>query len=173
MAGYNEEFFNKQLEGLPPRVMGVIALRAAMRVLPALAYRQKVDAGPFAYWSGGEQAQHALALFRCYQVSAFINSLTKASYAAARFAHPKIDPALAYCLAAGRAIGAAGRAAFAAGATTALDVARAAVSAANVANRLAATYAGAAPRGRYAVLHRRRPCQLHQLRQRRRRRHLC
>ena len=56
-------------EGLPAKALAIIALRAAMRVLPVLAFRKR---------SGGE---HALATLRCYQASAFVNSLTKADNA--------------------------------------------------------------------------------------------
>ena len=77
MAEYDSEYFQRQFEGLPPSAVAIIALRASMRVLPVLAYRRSVDAGPFAYWKKGERAQHALALFRCFEVSLFVNDLTK------------------------------------------------------------------------------------------------
>ena len=48
-----------------------------MRVLPVLADRRSGDTGPFAYWKEGERARHALVLFRCYEVSLYVNSLTK------------------------------------------------------------------------------------------------
>src|SRR5208337_3433431 len=80
MAEYDSEYFQRQFEGLPPEAVAIIALRASMRVLPVLACRRSVDAGPFAYW--GERAQHALALFRCYEVSHFVNGLTKSDRAA-------------------------------------------------------------------------------------------
>ena len=87
MSEYDKEYFRKHFEGLPPKAMAVIALRAAMRVLPVLAQRGSWDDGPFAYWNEGEPAQHALALFRCFEVSLFVNTLTKtdpATDAAAR-----------------------------------------------------------------------------------------
>jgi len=86
MAEYDSEYFTKQFEGLPPKAVAVVALRAAMRVLPILANRRRPDDGPFAYWKASERAQRALPLFRCYEVSLFVNSLTEgdpdASYAA-------------------------------------------------------------------------------------------
>ena len=82
VAQYDREYFEKQFEGLPPKAKAIIALRAAMRVLPMLAHRGR-DAGPFAYWKEDERDRHALAIIRCYQASAFVNSLTKAGSAAA------------------------------------------------------------------------------------------
>jgi GTPase SAR1 family protein len=66
MAKYNAEYFKKQFEDLPPNAMAIIASRAAMRVLPVLAYRQSRDHKPFAYWKEGQRAQNALAAFRGY-----------------------------------------------------------------------------------------------------------
>ena len=37
MAQYDRKYFEKQFEGLPPKAMAIIALRAAMRVFPVLA----------------------------------------------------------------------------------------------------------------------------------------
>ena len=54
MAEYDKEYFEKQFEGLPPKAMAAVALRAAMRVLPVLARRQFGDA-PFAYWKEGKE----------------------------------------------------------------------------------------------------------------------
>ena len=70
-------------EGLPDKARAIIALRAAMRVLPLLAYRRNSDAEPFEYWKSVERGQHALAIMRCYQASVFVNSLTKTDSAAA------------------------------------------------------------------------------------------
>ncbi len=81
MARYDPEYFKQQFEGLSPRAMAVIALRAAMRALPMLAHRGK-DAGPFAYWKEADRDRHALSVVRSYQASAFLNRLTKADYAA-------------------------------------------------------------------------------------------
>ncbi len=81
MAGSDLEYFERLFEGLPPKAVAVVALRAAMRVLPVLAYRQSGDVGPFSYWNESERAQHAVAIFRCYGVSLFINSLTKSDLA--------------------------------------------------------------------------------------------
>ncbi len=61
MAEYDREYFKKQFEGLPTKVMAVIALRAAMRVLPVLAHRQ-IGVAPYAYWNEEERAQRALAI---------------------------------------------------------------------------------------------------------------
>ncbi len=69
LAQYDEDYFKQQFEG-PPEARAIIALRAAMRVLPVLAYRGR-DAGPFAYWNESKRDVHALAIMRCCQVSAF------------------------------------------------------------------------------------------------------
>jgi GTPase SAR1 family protein len=86
MAQYDRKYFEKQFEGLPPKAKAVIALRAAMRVLPALTRRPGAGDRPFTYWNKGERVRHALAILRCYEVSLFVNMLTKsdsAAYAAA------------------------------------------------------------------------------------------
>ena len=44
VAQYDSEYFKKQFEGLPAKAMAIIALRAAMRSLPILAYRGSIDA---------------------------------------------------------------------------------------------------------------------------------
>jgi GTPase SAR1 family protein len=81
VAQYDQEYFKKQFGGLPSKATAIIASRAAMRVLPMLAHRGR-DAGVFAYWKEGERDRYALAIIRCYQASAFVNSLTKADRAA-------------------------------------------------------------------------------------------
>jgi hypothetical protein len=83
VAQYDHDYFRKQFEGLPPKAQAILALRAAMRVLPLFAYRQNSDAEPFAYWKSGERGQHVLAIIQCCQAAAFVNSLTKADSAAA------------------------------------------------------------------------------------------
>jgi hypothetical protein len=75
VAQYDYEYFSKPFEGLPPKAQAIMALRAAMRVLPILAYRKSGDDKPFAYWKRCERNRHALAIIRCYQASAFANSL--------------------------------------------------------------------------------------------------
>ena len=80
MAQYDREYFKQLFEGLPPRAQAIIALRAAMRVMPVLANRGSDAAEPFAYWNRDRDC-YAFAIFRCYQASAFVNSLTKADNA--------------------------------------------------------------------------------------------
>ena len=128
MAQYDKAYFKKQFEGLPRKAVAVIALRAAMRVLPILAYRQSPDVGPFAYWKKAERAGHALALFRCYQISFFVNNLTKR------------DPAAATA----RDAAYAGRDASVAAATNTADAAYAAFAAGRDANATATAAAYAA-----------------------------
>ena len=89
MPQHDRDYFKKQLEGLLPKAQAIIGLRAAMRALPVLSYRESGDTQPFAYWKEGERDQYALAIIRCYQASAFVNGLTNAdsatdAYAAAR-----------------------------------------------------------------------------------------
>ena len=84
MARYDRMNFERRFEGLPPKAAAVIALRAAMRVLPALAYGEQDDA--FQYWNESAKAQYALSTFRCYGLSFVINSLTQTSPDAARSA---------------------------------------------------------------------------------------
>lgn len=78
VAQYDHEYFHKQFEGLPPRAQAIIALRAAMRVLPVLTYRKSRAAEPFAYWKAGEPARLALGIIHSCQAAAFVNSSTKA-----------------------------------------------------------------------------------------------
>ena len=101
MAQYDQDYFRKQFEGLPPKAKAIIALRAAMRVLPLLAYRRNSDDQPFSYWKEGDRDRHALDILRSYQASAFVNSLTKAgsadasssaANAAAAYAAPSPTP---------------------------------------------------------------------------------
>ena len=117
-----------------PKAQAIIALRAAMRVLPVLSYRRSGDSEPFAYWNSADRGRHALAIVRCYQASAFVNSLTKADSSAANAAAPHADAAASAANA--NASNAAAYAAYAASnaATAAADAAKAAAAAANVAN---------------------------------------
>jgi hypothetical protein len=138
---YDYAYFEKQFEGLPPRAMDVVALRAALRVLPVLAYRRGDAAGPFAYWQEADRRGHGLATLRCYQASAFVNSLTKADIAAASYdaayaayaARAAANAAYAAARAADSAANAA-RAAASAAANAAYAAARAAASASAAAN---------------------------------------
>ena len=50
MVAYDSAFFTKEFEGLSFKARAVIALRAALRVLPILSYRKNSAAEPFAYW---------------------------------------------------------------------------------------------------------------------------
>ncbi len=77
MAQDDGDYFEKQIEGLPPQAQAIVALRAAMRVLPALAYRRNSNVEPFAYWESAERGRRVLAIIRCYQTSVFVNNLTK------------------------------------------------------------------------------------------------
>ena len=70
-------YIRERLRGLSERAAAAVAVRAAMRVLPALARRPKGDARPFAYWREGQAADHSLAVLRCYQVSIFGNCWPK------------------------------------------------------------------------------------------------
>ena len=83
MAQYDEEYFKKQFEGLPPKATAAVALRAAMRVLPLLARPRNNDDEPFAYWKDGERSRNALTIFRCCEVSLFVNGLMKSDLDAA------------------------------------------------------------------------------------------
>ena len=78
VAYYDEEDFKQQFEGLPPRAVAIVVMRAAMRILPFLAHRAIANAKAFTYWKPEDQALHALSIFRCCQTSFFINSLTRA-----------------------------------------------------------------------------------------------
>jgi hypothetical protein len=66
---YDRAYFKKQFEGLPPKTAAVIALRAAMRVLP-------VSVGP-AFWPAAYGGRPFLLMCRCFQSSALLSSLTK------------------------------------------------------------------------------------------------
>jgi hypothetical protein len=85
VAKYDREYFAKQFEGLPFKALPIIALRAAIRLLPVLA-RRTSGSEPFYYWKADERARHALTTLRCCQASVFANSLTKTDYAAANAA---------------------------------------------------------------------------------------
>jgi hypothetical protein len=81
MAQYDREYFEKQFGGLPLKAMAIIALRAALRVFPVLAQRRHATDAAFWFWLPEVRAHHTLVVCRCFQSSAFVNSLTK--YAAA------------------------------------------------------------------------------------------
>lgn len=68
------ETIKGRLEKLEPRASAAIALRAAMRVLPVLALRKKLENQSFAYWPMPDRSGYALNIFRCYQISSFIGS---------------------------------------------------------------------------------------------------
>ena len=149
MAQYDYDYFKKQFEGLPPKAQAIIALRAAMRVLPLLAYRRNSDAEPFAYWKAAKRDRHALATIRCCQASAFVNSLTKAdeTAAAAAYAARAADAfaadAYADAYAARAANAAADAAAYAASAAASPDTAYAARAASAASAAAYAAYAAA------------------------------
>jgi signal recognition particle receptor subunit beta len=77
MAQYGREYFKKQFEGLPPKAVAVIALRAAMRVFPVLAQRGRATDEAFWFWPAEDRARHTHLICRCFQSSALVNSLTK------------------------------------------------------------------------------------------------
>ncbi len=104
---YDREYFIKQFEGLPPKAQAILALRAAMRVLPVLADRAGGYANPFGYWKADERGRNALDIIRCYQAPAFVNSLTKADSDARTAAHAAADTAFFAADAVGCADGAA------------------------------------------------------------------
>jgi signal recognition particle receptor subunit beta len=64
MAQYNTEYFKKKFESR--NAMEVVALRAAMRVLPVLAQQRRAAL-----------ASDTHAVCRCFQSSAFVNSMTR------------------------------------------------------------------------------------------------
>ena len=69
MAEYKKEYFEKQFEGVPPKVAAIAALRAAMRALPFLG---------IGGWKPEEQPRRTFKVFRSYQASVFANSLARA-----------------------------------------------------------------------------------------------
>ena len=77
MPRYTDDDFKKRLEHFPPKVLAAISLRAAMRALPLLAYRKNAGDTPFAYWQEAKRPAYALATFRGYGVSLFVNSVTE------------------------------------------------------------------------------------------------
>jgi hypothetical protein len=77
MAQYDDEYFKKQFEGLPPKAAAIIALRAAMRVFPVLAQRRIAADAAFWFWPPEDRAHHTLVVCRCFQSSVFVNSLMK------------------------------------------------------------------------------------------------
>ena len=153
MAQYDYNYFSEQFKGLPPKAEAIIALRAAMRIFPFLAYRNTAGDRPFAYSWSSKLARSALATLRCYQASAFVNSLTKADNADAadaarsaadaadRSAYDAADAAAAVRYAAARSAFAAAAALSAADADDDDDAADAARSAAH----------DSAPTARYAA----------------------
>ncbi len=145
MPQYDRDYFKKQFEGLPPKAMAVIALRAAMRVFPVLAQRSRATDTAFWFWPADGRARHTHAICRCFQSSVFVNSSMKArndaastdaAHAAARDASARVlavDDAVATTAAAASAAAdtaaAAAAAAAAAGAADAADAAAFAFSA--------------------------------------------
>jgi signal recognition particle receptor subunit beta len=77
VAQYDVEYFRRQFQGLPAKAPAVIALRAAMRVLPVLAQRRDATDAAFWFWPAEDRARHTHVICRCLQSSAFVNSLTK------------------------------------------------------------------------------------------------
>jgi hypothetical protein len=130
VAQYDVKYL-KQFKGLPPKARAVIALRAAMRVFPVLAQQRRhaTDAA-FWFWPAEDRVHHTHVICRCVQSSAFVNSLTKADYAAGK------DAAVAAVIA--YAVAAAAAAVFAAAAAAvpdvAIDAAAAAYAAADAAD---------------------------------------
>jgi hypothetical protein len=140
MARYDREYFNKQFEGLSPKAMAVIALRAAVRVFPVLAQRRDATGEAFSFWLAENRAHYTLLVCRCFQSSAFANSLTEdASDASFSAATPRGIVILASAIRFGSA-----RAAARAAAAAAADTARAAARAARAVARAAAAAARAA-----------------------------
>jgi hypothetical protein len=82
MAPYDREYLEEQFEGLSPKAMAIIALRAAMRVFPVLAQRRAATDAAFWFWPPEVRAHYTLAVCRCFQSSAFVNSLTEDADAA-------------------------------------------------------------------------------------------
>jgi hypothetical protein len=138
MARYDSKYFEKQFEGLPPKAVAIIALRAAMRVFPVLAQRNARGA-VFWFWPAGDRVRHTHVVCRCFQSSAFVNSLTKDAARAARAA--TADAARAATAA--DAYAAAAAACADAAAATADATADAADAAARAAAYAAAAYAAA------------------------------
>ena len=73
MSQYDQKYFTKLFSGLTPTAISLIAVRAAMRVLPTLATRERKRDKAFAYWEEGVRGEHALVVFRCYEISFFFN----------------------------------------------------------------------------------------------------
>jgi GTPase SAR1 family protein len=80
---YFKEYFKKQFEGLPPKAMAVIALRAATRVFLMFAQRRRATAEAFWFWPAEDRSRHAHAVCRCFQTAAFANSSMEAALLAA------------------------------------------------------------------------------------------
>jgi hypothetical protein len=93
MALHKSGYFKKQFEGLPPKAAAIIALRAAMRAFPVLAQRRDAIGEAFWFWPAGDRAHHTLLVCRCFQSSAFVNSLTKDDTADAATADDAIEAA--------------------------------------------------------------------------------
>jgi hypothetical protein len=85
MAEYDRAYFKRQFESLPPKAMAVIALRAAMRVFPLLGERGHLTVEAFSFWLREDRARNMHRILRCFQSSAFVNSLKKVPYDAAAF----------------------------------------------------------------------------------------
>ena len=83
VAQYDKEYFKKQFEGLPPKAQAIIALARRDARAAVLGLSGKAAMPAFRILEEGERDRHALAIIRCYQASAFVNSLTKADNAAA------------------------------------------------------------------------------------------
>jgi GTPase SAR1 family protein len=81
VAQYDRTHFEKIFEGLPPKEMAVLALRAAMRVFPVLGQGGHGADVAFWFWRWPteKRARHAQVICQCLQNSAFVNSLTKAA----------------------------------------------------------------------------------------------
>jgi signal recognition particle receptor subunit beta len=153
MAQYGREYFKKQFERLPRKATAIIALRAAMRVFPVLAQRRDATDAAFWFWPAGDRVRHTHVVCRCFQSSAFVNSLTKAAAtnaaAAATAATATTATANTAAFAADAAFAAAAFAAFAAtnaagAAATAAEAASASANTAAFAAFAATNAAGAA-----------------------------
>jgi hypothetical protein len=95
VAQYDRAYFKKQFEGLPPKEVAIIALRAAMRVFPVLAQRRHATDEAFWFWLPKARVHYTHVICQCFQSSAFVNSLTKGApdAAAARAASAARDAA--------------------------------------------------------------------------------
>ena len=72
MTQFDTKYFERRFYSLPPGGMASVVLRAAMRVLPILAYNTEDCDVSFAYWKEQARSRHILSIFRSYQTSAVV-----------------------------------------------------------------------------------------------------